>query len=295
MISVLILTKNEETNIAKCLASVNWSDDIVVYDSYSDDATPFIAQEHGARVVQREFDNWSSHQNWAVNNIDFKHPWVFYLDADEECDQTLKTELASIDDRQAKFAAFRVRRKDYFMGQWLRRSQLYPTWIVRVFRPERIRYERLVNPVAIVDGETGTLQGHIEHSPFSHGVAHWFDRHNRYSDFEARDLLRDTANSIQWNAIWSRDANARRRELKRLAYKMPGRPVWMLFYLLIFRLGFLDGLAGVYYSMMRAAYELMIDVKVSELKWRQDRESQTTRPNIPTECHSGVDGDNHDS
>jgi glycosyltransferase involved in cell wall biosynthesis len=248
------------------LGSVRWSDDIVVFDSFSSDGTVRTAEGLGARVVQREFDNWSAHQNWGVRNISFKHPWVFYLDADEECDDVLRDELTGLASRHPAEAAFRVRRKDYFMGRWLRRSQLYPTWITRVFRPERIRYERLVNPVAVVDGEVGDLTGHLIHYPFSKGVAHWFERHNGYSSFEANDLASEVARPIDWRGIVSADATRRRKALKHLAYKLPGRPLLMFAYLYLFRLGFLDGRPGFYYSAMRAAYELMIDAKVAEAR-----------------------------
>ncbi len=271
MVSALILTKDEETNIARCMESVRWCDDVVVFDSMSTDRTMEIARELGARVVQREFDNWSAHQNWGVQNIEFRHPWVFYLDADEECDDTLRDELLALDARQPIEAAFRVRRKDYFMGRWLRRSQIYPTWITRVFRPCRIRYERTVNPVAIVDGETGDLAGHLIHHPFSHGVSHWFERHNRYSTFEAEDLLREVSRPVDWRSLASQDATRRRKALKHLAYKLPGRPPLVFAYLYLVRLGFMDGIPGLYYSAMRATYELMIDVKVREMRWKQVR------------------------
>ena len=95
-VSVLILTKNEEINIERCIQSVSWSDDIVVYDSLSDDRTVELAEKLGARVVKRKFDNWSAHQNWAVANIDFKHPWVYYTDADETCEDQLKEDLGKL-------------------------------------------------------------------------------------------------------------------------------------------------------------------------------------------------------
>ncbi len=81
MISVLILTKNEERDLPDCLRSVGWSDDIHVFDSHSTDRTVEIASEFGARVTTRRFDNWAEHQNWGLKNIPFRHPWVFYLDA----------------------------------------------------------------------------------------------------------------------------------------------------------------------------------------------------------------------
>ncbi len=189
--SVLVLTLNEEINIEECLKTLSWCDDIVVLDSHSSDRTVEIAKLNGARIVQRPFDNWASHQNWAMANIDFKNPWVLYLDADERCDEELRAEVAANAQPDSAFSAFRIRRKDFYLGRWLKHAQLYPTWLVRLFRPERIRYERLVNPVATVDGQIGQMRGHILHYPFSHGVGHWIARHNRYSDFEAAETLKE--------------------------------------------------------------------------------------------------------
>ena len=92
-ISIFILTLNEERNIRACIESVSFSDDIVLLDSYSKDTTVSIAKEMGARIYKREFDNWSSHQNWAMQNIDFKYDWVFYLDADERMTCDLREEI----------------------------------------------------------------------------------------------------------------------------------------------------------------------------------------------------------
>lgn len=271
-ISILILTKNEEINIEQCIQAVSWSDDIVVFDSFSDDRTVELAEKLGARVIQRKFDNWSAHQNWGVENIKFKHPWVYYTDADETCDDQLREELLALEEKGEGFSAFQVRRKDFFMGRWLKRSQIYPTWITRVFRPDKIRYERLVNPVAVVDGETGLLEGHIIHYPFSHGVGHWFDRHNKYSDMEAQDLIGEVSEKFRFTELFSRDAAIQRRALKTLAYRMPGRPLLMFCYLYFFRLGLLDGLPGFRYSIMRSMYEYMIDLKVAEHRYRKTTE-----------------------
>lgn len=265
----MILTLNEESNLPGCLDSVAWSDDVVVFDSFSTDQTTAVAEARGARVIQRKFDNWSAHQNWAVNNIDFRHPWVVYLDADERLDDELVGELQRIEEIAKDESAFQVRRKDMFMGRWLRRAQLYPTWITRVFRPEKIRYERLVNPVAVVEGPTGHLQGHLIHYPFSHGIAHWYDRHNKYSDSEARMLVEEVSTDNDLSGLISGDPARRRKAWKRLAYGLPGRPLLMLFYLLFARFAFLDGMPGIHYAHMRATYEYMIDLKVKELRRRQ--------------------------
>jgi glycosyltransferase involved in cell wall biosynthesis len=270
-ISVLILTLDEEINIASCLESVRWCDDVVVLDSLSRDATREIARSAGARVVERRFDDWASHQNWAVRSIEFRHPWVLYLDADERCRDDLRDEARARATREAPESAFRIRRRDYLMGQWLRHAQLYPTWLVRLFRPERVRYERLVNPVATVDGPIGALHAHIDHYPFSHGVGHWIARHNRYSDLEAIELRKLTAGAPSSGVrdVLSSDPNLRRRALKDLFYRMPARPLAKFFYYYVWRRGFLDGQPGLMYSSLQATYEYFIDCKVREIGRRE--------------------------
>jgi len=272
-VSVLILTLNEEINIGACLDSLAWCDDIVVLDSLSKDRTREIAEQRGARVVTRAFDNWSAHQNWAVSNIPFRHPWVLYLDADERCEEALHREALQVAQLGAPEAAFRIRRKDFFMGRWLKHAQLYPTWLVRLFRPDRIRYERLVNPVAVVDGPIGELTAHIIHYPFSHGVSHWIERHNRYSDMEAIEAAKvrrggDDA-AAPAGSVWSRDPNERRRALKDIFFRMPARPLVKFAYYYAWRRGFLDGKAGLTYATLQAMYEYMIACKGAEIERRR--------------------------
>lgn len=269
-VSVLVLTLNEEINIGACLQTLAWSDDVVVLDSYSTDKTTRIAAECGARIVQRQFDNWSSHQNWAVQNIEFHNPWVLYLDADERCPSELSDEILHKTGAAEMESAFRVRRKDFLMGRWLKHAQLYPTWLIRLFRPKRIRYERLVNPVACVDGKVSELDAHIFHYPFSHGISHWIARHNRYSDMEAIEALKAGGNrDIAFRDLLSSDPNERRRVLKDLFFKLPARPALKFLYYYGWRRGFLDGRAGLTYSALQSMYEYMIACKTRELLRRQ--------------------------
>jgi glycosyltransferase involved in cell wall biosynthesis len=272
-VSVLILTLNEEINIRECLESLSWCDDIVVLDSMSTDRTRAIAEELGARVVARAFDNWSAHQNWAVANIEFRYPWVLYLDADERCPSDLRDDVLRCARQRGTECAFRMRRKDYFMGRWLKHAQLYPTWFVRLFRPDRIRYERLVNPVAIVDGTIGEIGAHIIHYPFSHGVSHWIARHNRYSDMEALEAakvrVRPDGTSAASATVWSIDPNERRRALKDIFFRLPARPLVKFIYYYAWRRGFLDGRAGFTYATLQAIYEYMIACKGAELERRR--------------------------
>jgi len=270
-VSVLVLTLNEEINIGECLDTLSWSDDIVVLDSFSNDKTAEIVAAHGARLIQRHFDDWASHQNWAVKSIQFKHPWVLYLDADERCVPELRDEVLRRASPNCAESAFRMRRKDFFMGRWLKHAQLYPSWFVRLFRPERIRYERLVNPVAVVEGPIGNLEEHILHYPFSHGISHWIARHNRYSDFESKELLKVRDGDHQAvGTIFTRDPAERRRALKDLFFRLPGRPILKFVYYFFWRRGFLDGRAGLTYSTLQAIYEYQIDCKYRELVRRRE-------------------------
>jgi glycosyltransferase involved in cell wall biosynthesis len=265
-VSVLVLTLNEEINLAACLDGLAWSDDLVVLDSLSKDETAKIALAHGARVIERPFDNWAAHQNWAMQSIQFKYPWVLYLDADERCTPELREEVLRCASADARESAFRIRRKDFFMGRWLKHAQLYPTWFVRLFRPDKIRYERLVNPVAVVNGPVGNLNEHILHYPFSHGISHWIARHNNYSDFESRELLKVREGTHRaGSTVLSRDPIERRRALKDVFFRMPARPLVKFLYYFVWRRGFLDGNAGLTYSTLQAIYEYQIDCKFREL------------------------------
>ena len=240
-------------------------------DSLSDDRTTEIARGYdNTRVVERPFDNWSSHQNWAVSTIDFQHPWVLYIDADERIESDFAMEIMAAANPEAPQAAFRMRRKDYFQGTWLKHAQLYPTWFVRLFRPEKIRYERLVNPVARVDGPTGQLTGHILHYPFSKGLVHWFERHNSYSTFEARELIKVLRGKRQpISGVLSGDPSVRRATLKDIFYRLPLRPHIKWAYYMFWRRAFLDGQAGMTYARLQSIYESMISFKVRELQQQE--------------------------
>lgn len=270
-VSVVILTKDEQDNIGPCLDTLRFSDDVVVYDSLSTDKTLDIARTFpNVSVVQRPFDNWSAHQNWGVQNIKFKHPWVLYVDADERVEPDLAEEVQRVSDPASTLSAYRLRRKDMFLGKWLRHAQLYPTWIVRLFRPEKIRYERLVNPVAIVDGPMGELQGHLIHYPFSKGLKQWFERHNSYSTFESIELEKVLAGSRRpISGVFAKDPTDRRATLKDIFFRLPFRPHVKWMYYMLARRAFLDGKAGMMYARMQFLYEYMIQLKLEELKYKK--------------------------
>jgi glycosyltransferase involved in cell wall biosynthesis len=267
MFSVLILTKNEEHDLPGCLESVRWSDDVHVYDSYSADRTVEIALSAGACITQRQFDDWSSHQNWGLRNILFRHPWVFYLDADERLTPELAASIQRAAEKPNNNVAFRVRRRDFWGRQWLKHA-VNSSYYLRFFRPDKMHYERLVNPVSIPDGPVGELEGFLDHYPFSKGVTHWLSRHNAYSSLEAEQIERNRQSEQPfslWKAFFAQERHDRRFHQKELFYRLPGRPVLKFLLLYLGKRGALDGRAGFRYALLQAIYEYMIVLKTEEI------------------------------
>lgn len=266
-VSVLVLTKNEEQDLPGCLQSVAWSDDIHVYDSMSTDATVEIARRFGATVTQRPFDNWASHQNWGLANIPFKYRWVFYIDADERMTPALVEHVMRAVRSAADEVAFSVQRRDFFMDTWLKHVQTSPYYL-RLFRPDKMRYERLVNPVSIPDGPTARLGGYLDHFPFSKGLHHWVARHNNYSDLEAKQIVENRRKNAKFSvlkAIVSKDFHERRFNQKEIFYRLPFRPLFKFLVLYFAKRGFLDGRAGFSYAVLQSIYEYLIVVKVDQM------------------------------
>jgi len=275
-ISVLILTKNEEQDLPGCLASVAWCDDIHVYDSASTDRTISVAQKFGAKVTQKSYpDNGpifggdeSAHRNWGLRNIPFKNPWVFNMDADERMTPELVATIKAIVSASPNAAAFRVRRRDFFLGTWLKHVQTSPYYL-RLFRPEKMHYERLINPVSIVDGAIEDATGYLDHYPFSKGIGHWVNRHNSYSQFEAEQIMQNRKKGGKFkllNAFFGADFHEKRFHQKELFYRLPFRPLVKFLLLYVFKLGFLDGKAGLTYAVLQSIYEYMIVLKTRELE-----------------------------
>jgi glycosyltransferase involved in cell wall biosynthesis len=268
--SVLILTLNEAENLPSCLDSVSWSDDIVVFDSFSSDATVDIARRRGARVFQRRFDNERS-QRMASLQIPFKYPWVFNPDADEMTPPELRDEiLRTVAGPDRPEVAFRLRRKDIFMGRWIKHSSLYPTWVARLFRPEAVSFEREINLRYVSHGQEGRLQNHLLHYSFNKGITAWFDKHNRYSSAEAREMLSSVNRDFEFHELFHPDPVVRRRAIKELSFRLPARPTLRFLYAYFVRGGFLDGAAGYHYCRLTSAYEHMISLKALEFRRRQE-------------------------
>ena len=268
MISVLILTKNEERDLPGCLQSVAWSDDVHVFDSFSTDATVEIALAAGAQVEQRTFDDYATHRNAALGGIRFKHEWVFLLDADERPTVELAQEMQqAVLGAAEDVSGFRLRRRDFLFGAWLKYAQISPFYI-RLVRPERARYTRAINEVLEVEGPVAELSYPLDHYPFSKGIAHWVAKHNVYSTMEAELIYRQQGlQQPSWaKALRDKDFHVRRVHQKALFYRMPARPLIKWGYMMFVRRAMLDGAAGLAYATLQSFYEYMIVLKTRELE-----------------------------
>ena len=269
-VSIVILTLNEERNIRDCIESCDWSDDVQVVDSGSSDRTCDIAAELGVKTHAHPFTTFGEQRNWAIDNINAKHPWVFHLDADERFTTELVSEIRSVLARDPSEAGFFVPHKLMFMNKWLRRAEGYPIYQMRLFHVERMRFcDWGHGQREDTTGRVGKLVSPYLHFNFSKGIADWVEKHNRYSTLEASQIFvhERSGRGAEHDGRWFGSELERRRFFKSRIYpKLParwfGRFIWMYF----LKLGFLDGIAGLHYCLLVACYELMTTLKIRELK-----------------------------
>ena len=270
MISVLILTKNEEQDLPGCLASVAWSNDIHVFDSESTDRTREIALAAGAHVHTRRFDGYARQRNAALA-LPFAHPWVLVLDADERPTPELSAEMQrAVADVPPTLDAFRLRRRDFLFGAWLRHAQLTPLYL-RLFRVGRVTYTRDINEIAEVPGDIRDLEHPLDHMPFSKGISHWVAKHNEYSTREAEILASGSfaADASLHAALFAKNLHERRTAQKAIFYSLPGRPMIKWLYMMFVRGAVLDGSAGITYATLQSFYEYLIETKRREILRRR--------------------------
>lgn len=273
-VSVIVPIKNEAENLVHCLSSVRWADEIFVVDSQSNDGSIEVAQGHGAKVVQFEFNGaWPKKKNWALENLPFKNEWVLILDADEVLPAEAEGEIANAIGNAGTVAGYWINRRFFFLGRWLRHSY-YPNWNLRLFRHASGRYERLttaqtrsgdneVHEHVLVEGPTARLKCEIDHYAFP-SVEVFIEKHNRYSNWEARvavDKFLHGATEELSSAVVKR-----RRLLKKLSHHLPFRPLMRFLYIYIWQKGFLDGRDGYYFARLHATYEFLSVVKTYELR-----------------------------
>jgi len=246
-VSVLICTKNEERNLRDCLKGVAWADDCVVLDSYSEDTTVTIAREQGARVVQRQFDNFSTHKNWALDNIDFRHDWILIVDADERVTPELAREIAALVNGSPPHHGYYLARQNWFAGTWIRHGGWWPDPQLRLVRRDRAAISGAPGHETLhVDGRVQDLAGSISHDTHP-TLSAAFSRVERYSTHLAKD-------------------RARRKRIR--PWHLFTHPAAAFLRKWIVQRGFLDGTHGFLVAAIHATVKLATYAKAWELQRR---------------------------
>jgi len=232
-LSVVIITSNEEANLARTLASVTWADEIIVVDSGSTDRTREVAESFHARFFVESWKGFAAQKNSALERA--TGDWVLSLDADEEVEPALADEIRTLLAANPSVAGFWIPRKNFFLGRWIKRGGFYPDPKLRLFRRGSGAFEeRLVHEDARIDGATASLRGHLLHHAYL-TLEDYLEHMNRYSSLGAQMAAEKRPRGFSFIDIVV-------------------RPKLTFFYSYVLRLGFLDGREGLLLHLYHATY-----------------------------------------
>jgi len=256
--SVLILTLNEERKLPACLSSVAGCDDVVVLDSGSTDRTAEVARAAGARLFCHPFENFAQQRNHAHLAIEFRHPCVFHLDADEQLTPELAAECSTHRGDELLDGWYAAPRM-LWEGRWIRHSTDYPAWQARFVKARGFEFVQAGHGQREAPRmRMGRLRANYLHDLSADGADGWLAKHRRYAREEAGAFLAaDTGTGLRLRPLLAGPALARRRALKHLSYHLPARPALRFLYQYVWRGGFLDGAPGLRYCRLLARYERM--------------------------------------
>jgi glycosyltransferase involved in cell wall biosynthesis len=282
-VTVLLAVKNEAVNLPRCLAALGPAMRVVVIDSSSTDPTAEIAQAHGAEIVQFVYGGgYPKKRQWALDNLTISTPWVMLIDADEVVPVALWSEISEAITSQPSYDAFLITKGFHFLG----RPMYYGGFshsAVLLFKKGKAHFERLfddnldgldmeIHERVIVDGPIGKISTPLIHEDFK-GLDAYIARHNKYSTWEARLRYHYLTKGLYGEeTIIPRlfgNSQERRRAIKRFIIRMPFEQWIWFFYHYYFRLGFLEGKAGLIASQLRASYITQVKSKLYELKLLQ--------------------------
>jgi glycosyltransferase involved in cell wall biosynthesis len=263
-VSVVVLTRDEEVNIARCLMSVAWAEQTVVVDSGSEDETVPLARSLGADVVEQPWLGFSGQREFALRLPEVRNDWIYFVDADEWVSPQLASEIAARLG-SPECAAFGHRLRLVFLNTWIRHCGWYSaSWVVRLVDRRYTKYDgSLVNERACVDGLVGRLANDIVDEDRK-GLASWLHKHVRYAQLEQRKLGQPVALRARIRRFRSRD-RTETKPLARVILKdlvlpaVPARPLAVFLYMYVVRLGLLDGRAGLRFCFFHAWYHVTLD------------------------------------
>lgn len=269
MITIYILTYNEELDIAACIESAMMSDDIIVVDSVSSDRTVEIANRYPVRVVEHAFESHGKQRTWMLENISPKYDWVYILEADERMTPELFAECVEATKNTDNLIGYYAAERVMFMNTWIRHSTQYPRYQLRLFRHGKVWFTDYGHTEReVCEGNTSFLKETYPHYTSGKGLSRWIDKHNRYSTDEARETLHQLEQgSVNWRDLFfGKTEVERRRALKNLSLRVPARPLVRFFYMYFLLGGCLDGRAGFTWCTLQAFYEYLILLKAWEMK-----------------------------
>lgn len=206
-LSVVIIARNEAPRIGPCLESAAFADEVVVVDAQSGDGTADLCRQRGARVFERAWTGYGDQKNFAMAQV--AQPWILILDADERVPAPLRAEIEEVlrGGRQPGALAYRIPRRNYFFGRWLRHGGLYPDYQVRLLRRGAGRYnDAALHESLLVDGPIGTMRHPLDHET-EPTIADHFRRLDRYTTLAARETGR-RRHRVGWTDLTVRPAAA---------------------------------------------------------------------------------------
>lgn len=259
MISVVAITKNEEANIARCLESVKFADDIVVVDSGSTDRTKEIAASLGARVMHRDWEGYAKQKEFALHQA--KHEWVFLIDADEEVTPELKDEMLRTIAQPDALNGYEVPRKSFFLGTFIRYGGWYPGYQRRLVRKSRTTMNhRPVHEGFLVEGPVGILKADLNH--YTYGtIEQYIGKMNEYSSLDVHNTLKKRP-AIRW-------------------YHFILNPLSVFLRMFVSLRGYKDGFHGFLLAYYSALHALVIFAKSWEYQSAERRGAE--RPPVTSE------------
>ena len=293
MISVYILTYNEEIDIADCIESALLSDDVIVVDSLSTDRTVEIASAYPVQVIQHKFESHGKQRTWMLEAIETKYEWVYILEADERMTPELFAECVAATKCQGAIGYY-VAERVMFMGKWIRHSTQYPRYQMRLFQKGKVWFTDYGHTEReVCNGQTDFLRETYPHYTSGKGLTRWIDKHNRYSSDEAIETIRQLEDGkVSWrNLFFGKSEVEKRRALKDLSLRLPFRPLFRWIYMYFFLRGFLDGKAGFAWCTLQAFYEYLILLKVEEIKKKQQSLEKNDLQDFSTQALSLEDKD----
>lgn len=242
MISVTIISKNEEANIERCLKSVQWADEIIVVDAESTDATADIARRLNATVIVRAWEGFAKQKEFAMQQA--KNEWVFSIDADEEVTPELQKEILATIVRTDALNGYEVPRKSYFLGKFIRYGGWYPGYQRRLFRKSRSTMNhRPVHEGFLVEGLIGILTSDLNHYTYS-SLHQYLEKMNDYSSLDVLNKI-SGGRTIRW-------------------YNFIFNPLSVFLRMFVSLKGYKDGFHGLLIAYYSAVHSLAIYAKCWE-------------------------------